>query len=101
MVKDHLHAHVRPHGLGRVLTHMLFDLRPALNRRRRPDVSFVSSAKWPPNRRAPKTAAWAIVPELAVEIVSPTNPATEVIGKVQEYFVAGVKLVWVVYPDQE
>ena len=86
---------------GRVLTHMLFDLRPAVDRQRRPDVSFVSAASCPLSRRAPKTAAWAIVPELAIEIVSPTNPATEVIGKIQEYFTAGVKLVWVIYPDQE
>ena len=101
IVLNYLHAHVRSRGLGRVLTGMMFDLRPAVDRQRRPDVSFVSAASWPLNRRAPKTAAWAIIPELAIEIVSPTNPATEVIGKVQEYFAAGVRLVWVVYPDQE
>ncbi len=38
------------------------------------------------------------MPDLAVEVVSPTNTAVEVIGKVQEYFGAGVRRVWVVYP---
>ncbi len=99
--QNYMHSYVRTRGLGRVVTEMIFDLGPALDRQRRPDVAFVSAASWPLNRRAPKTAAWAIVPELAVEIVSPTNPATAVIGKVLEYFTAGVTLVWVVYPDQE
>ena len=101
VLQDILSPFARSRGLGRVLTEMMFDLSPAVDRQRRPDVSFASAAKWPLSRRAPKTAAWAIVPELAIEIVSPTNPATEVIGKVQEYFTAGVKLVWFVYPDQE
>ena len=101
MVKNHLHAHVGSRGLGRIPTHMLFDLRPAVERQRRPDVSFVSSESWALSRRAPKTAAWAIVPDLAIKVVGPTNPATEVLGKIQEYLTAGVALVWVIYPDQE
>ena len=64
-------------------------------------MAFVSAAKWPLDRRAPKTTAWAVIPELAIEIVSPTNSATEVLGKVQEYVTAGVTLVWIIYPDQE
>ena len=99
--QSYIQAFLKGRKLGRVLTEMIFDLNPAVDRQRRPDVAFVSAASWPLNRRAPKTAAWAIIPELAIEIVSPTNPATDVIGKVLEYFAAGVTLVWVVYPDQE
>ena len=40
------------------------------------------------------------MPDLAVEIISLTNTADEVAGKLEEYYQAGVRLVWVVYPVQ-
>ena len=52
------------------------------------------------NRRIPRTRSWAVVPELAVEVVSPSNTADEVAAKLEEYFEVGVRLVWVVYPRQ-
>jgi Uma2 family endonuclease len=86
--------------LGRVVTEMLFSLRPAVDRERRPDVAFVADERWPIGRRAPRGRAWAVVPDLAIEIISPGNEATAVMGKIEEYFQAGVRLVWVVYPGQ-
>jgi Uma2 family endonuclease len=41
---------------------------------------------------------WNIAPDLAVEIVSPSETADEVRDKVRDYLVAGTPLVWVVYP---
>ena len=38
-------------------------------------------------------------PDLAVEVVSPTDAAAEVQRKVREYFDAGAQQAWVVYPD--
>jgi Uma2 family endonuclease len=38
-------------------------------------------------------------PDLAVEIVSPSNKAGEIQEKVSEYLAAGARLVWVVYPQ--
>ncbi len=87
-----------PLGLGRSFGEMIFDLRPAVDCQRRPDAAYISADRWPLHARAPRTAAWAIIPDLAIEVVSPTNTATEVLTKVDEYFRAGVKLVWVVYP---
>ena len=40
-----------------------------------------------------------MVPDLAVEVVSESNSAQEVIQKVVEYLSGGSCLVWVVYPD--
>ena len=40
------------------------------------------------------------MPELAVEVVSPTNTADEIAEKLEEYFQVGVQRVWVVYPRQ-
>ena len=42
--------------------------------------------------------AWDVVPDLVVEVVSPTDKADDLLEKVEEYFLAGVVQVWVVYP---
>ncbi|MFI5458264.1 MAG: Uma2 family endonuclease [Isosphaerales bacterium] len=86
--------------IGRAVIEMIFDLRPHVNRERRPDVAFVSFERWARDRRIPRARSWAVVPELAVEIVSLTNTADGVADKLEEYYKAGVRLVWVVYPGQ-
>ncbi len=85
--------------LGRAAAEMLFTLDAQLNLRRRPDVAFVSYQRWPRHRQVPESASWDVVPELAVEVISPNDLFEEVVGKVQEYFQAGVLLVWVVIPS--
>jgi Uma2 family endonuclease len=92
---------VRAHRLGRVLGEMIFRIDQAKDLQRRPDVAFVSHARWPVHRKAPMVAVWDMVPDLAVEVVSPSNTANHVQGKVHEYFEAGVDRVWVVYPVQK
>jgi Uma2 family endonuclease len=87
----------RKQKLGRAFEEMLFELGPDLQRR--PDVAFVGYPKWPRGRRVPRVAAWAIVPDLAVEVVSTSNTHAEIGIKVLEYFAAGVQLVWVIAPD--
>jgi len=86
--------------LGRVVPEMIFDLRPLVARERRPDVAFVSFERWARDRRIPRARSWAVVPDLAVEVISLTNTADDVAEKLEEYFKAGVRLVWVVYPGQ-
>ena len=94
----HLGHSARANGLGKTEVEMLFRLDAAGDRRRRPDVAFVSYQRWPRGRRAAPNDAWDVVPDLAVEVISPGNTAPEVLIKVREYFQAGVRLVWVVYP---
>ena len=48
----------------------------------------------------PSARSWAVIPDLAVEIISRTNTADEVAEKLEEYFKVGVRQVWVVYPRQ-
>jgi Uma2 family endonuclease len=86
-------------NLGQVFSEVLFDLRPAVDRSRRPDLAFVSAKKWPINRRGPEAESWSIIPNLAIEVISPSNPAAGVLEKVREYLQAGVQLVWVIYPS--
>src|SRR5262245_37138197 len=99
LLHEYLAPFVREHQLGKVVVEVLFLINSATNLQRRPDVAFVSDARWPRKRHAPNDAVWNVVPDLAIEIVSPTNTAAEVTAKVEEYFQAGVQRVWVVYPD--
>ena len=90
------------HGLGTVVSEGLFILDPVKNLRRRPDVAFVSAANWPLDRPLPETGDWEMVPDLAVEVVSPNDVFQDVLSKMREYFRLGVKQVWIVLPvDRE
>jgi Uma2 family endonuclease len=91
--------YARSMQLGQVFSEVLFDLRPLVDGSRRPDLAFLSAAKWPLNRRGPEAESWPIIPDLAIEIVSPTNYAAKLLDKVREYEQAGVGLVWVIYPS--
>ena len=96
----YLETFARQHQLGRAVQEMLFDLT-TVQRKRRPDVAFVSYDRWPRQRRVPRTEAWEVVPNLVVEVVSPTDRVDDVVDKVAEYFRAGVECVWVSLPSQE
>ncbi len=86
--------------LGRTVTEMLFHLPAPIDRDRRPDVAFVSYQRWAKNRQIPGTGnAWDVVPNLATEVVSPTDKVDDLEEKIAEYFQAGVQLVWVVFPQ--
>jgi Uma2 family endonuclease len=90
-------------GLGVVVCETLFRLPLAedSHRNRRPDLAFVSYERWPRNKpESIRDNAWDVVPDLAVEIVSPHDAAEEMLEKIGEYFDAGVKQVWVVYPSR-
>jgi Uma2 family endonuclease len=85
-------------GVGRVLMETLHWINESGDLKRRPDDSFVSYSRWPKDRPITDEEAWEVVPELAVEVVSPSDKADDLLEKVEEYFAAGVLQVWVVYP---
>ena len=62
-----------------------------------PDVSFISWKRWP-RTRLPRRPVPALVPDLAVEVLSETNTRREMEDKLHRYFEAGVRLVWYVDP---
>lgn len=90
-----------PAELGEAYAEVMFRLPLAADRSRKPDVAFVPYSRWPRRRPLPRTAAWEVLPDLCVEVISPTDRAEAVRGKTDEYFRAGVRLVWVVYPNLE
>jgi Uma2 family endonuclease len=62
-----------------------------------PDVSFISWDRLP-GRMIPSEPILGLAPDLAVEVLSPSNAKREMDLKVREYFLAGVRLVWLVDP---
>ena len=62
---------------------------------RAPDIAFVSAERVPSE---PMPGFFPGAPDLAVEVLSPSDRASEVLGKVQEWLGAGCRLVWVVDP---
>jgi len=87
--------------LGEACAEILFKLPLKKDRNRKPDVAFVSYSRWPKGKPLPSTNVWNVLPDLCVEVVSPNDLADEIETKINEYFEAGVRLVWVVYPRQE
>ena len=88
-------------GIGFAYPEMLFLLDPARKLKRRPDVAFVSFERWPADRPASMEEAWDVIPDLAIEIVSKSNTASEMVLKVRDYFGSGVRQVWIVYPVEQ
>ncbi len=64
-----------------------------------PDVAFYSWDHFP-NKILPMGQILDFVPDLAVEIWSPTNTTKEMDRKRGEYFAGGAKLIWEVFPKQ-
>jgi len=93
----HLASFVAAHGLGRAYVELGYEL-PGGGPRRKPDVSFLSEGRWPRSRPFPPGDFVPVVPELAVEIVSPHELASVMFSKVEQYFRAGVSAVWLVVP---
>ncbi len=87
-----LNNHVRQFQLGRVVTaETTFQIGQS---GRKPDVAFISKERIPQDARQ----ASPVPPDLAVEVVSPTDTVYDVCEKVLEYLDAGVRIVWVIEP---
>lgn len=95
-VATHLGDFVDTHQLGEVVGASTgFRLFPVTLRA--VDAAFISNEKLVQVSDPDKFAPFA--PDLAVEVVSPTDSATEVRQKVRHYLQAGTALVWVIYPE--
>ncbi len=62
---------------------------------RAPDVGFVCAERVP---ATPTAGFFDGAPDLAVEVLSPSDRASEVLAKVQDWLGAGCRIVWVVDP---
>jgi Uma2 family endonuclease len=60
----------------------------------KPDVSFVAAGRFTSFPRH-----FDFAPDLAVEVISPSNTASEMLYKVDTYLQYGTRLVWIVDPE--
>lgn len=88
----YLDAYIHVHQLGRLYTaETTFQLD---DRMVKPDIAFVSTDRLPENREK----ASPVPPDLAVEVVSPSDKHYDVTEKALAYLKAGTHLVWVIEP---
>jgi Uma2 family endonuclease len=68
--------------------------------RRRPDTVRAPDASFVRKERVPATGDperyWPFAPDLAVEVLSPSERTADVQAKLADYFDAGTQLVWVI-----
>ena len=103
-VSGELFARLRSYGrrkrTGTALAHETgFQIWPTHPKRyRKPDGAFVSIDKISAETIPLKFVN--VVPELVVEVISPSDRVEDVEGKLGEYRDAGIPLIWVIYPRQ-
>ncbi len=83
---------------GDVLSEQTFQCFEADNgdRVRRPDVAFIAAGRLPSDVNE---GHLYIKPDIAVEVVSPSDKIYELDEKLEDYRSAGVTLVWVINPN--
>lgn len=85
---------VEKHKIGWVGTETGFVLSHNPDVVRASDIHFLTN-----KRERPRSGFYEGAPDLAAEILSPSDKASEVLGKVKEYLSAGTRLVWVLDPQ--
>jgi Uma2 family endonuclease len=91
---SYLRQFVKPLKLGFVMGEQgMLKLRPGLVRI--PDVSFVHRDQFP-DKKMPDMAILDRYPDLAIEVLSPSNTDEEMEEKIEDYFSNGTRLVWIV-----
>ena len=92
-------GHVLPRGLGRVypgdITFVLEGTPERIETRRRSDVSFVRADRVITSEQ---DNVYFHAPDLAIEIISPSETAEDMQHKLNDYLRAGVSQVWQIFP---
>jgi Uma2 family endonuclease len=93
-----IQTHVDSHRLGVVFAADTgFKLASNPDTVRAPDVSYVARERIP--RGGIPKAYWPGAPDLAVEVLSPTDVRPEIDRKIDDYLQSGVREVWFVEPS--
>lgn len=88
-------SYIDQHPVGRVVTEAGFLLSRNPLTLRGPDVAFIRAERVPAEKNK---SFFDGAPDLAIEVVSPSNRGSELLQKVGEFLSAGSQFVWVVYP---
>ncbi len=90
-----LQSYLRKQGKARAFAEAGYVLSRGPLTIRQPDVSVLSKARIESTDRE---GYFEGAPELAVEVVSPTDSAEDLQVKVDQYLQAGARQVWILYP---
>jgi Uma2 family endonuclease len=88
-------AYLAQNPIGEILTSdNLFVLGPTT--KRAPDLAFLTNERMKQIQPGKDVEG---APDLAIEVLSPSDKAAAIRRKVKQYFAAGSKAVWLVYPQ--
>lgn len=93
-----LGSFVEEKGLGLVFVDTAFTLSTRERIVRVPDVAYVSAERIPEEGLGDRF--WEVAPDLAVEVVSPSNRVSEMQQKGLDYLDAGSRMIWIVDPAE-
>ncbi|HEV2108503.1 MAG TPA: Uma2 family endonuclease [Thermomicrobiales bacterium] len=94
-----LDTYVDAHDLGAVVDNGGFKLQGEPDVVLAPDVAFVQADRIPP---APETIGYPeIPPDLAVDVMSPSDEPADIEAKIRRYLRAGVRAVWLLDPARK
>jgi len=93
-IGSRLFVFVQQHGLGYVAVEVRHQLPGEVHNARIPDISFIAGTDRVPVR----TGAVPRMPDLAVEVQSPSQSDHLMIEKATYYLANGARMVWLVYP---
>lgn len=89
-----LASHVEDHRLGYVFAGSGFELLELPRTVRAPDIAFVRADRLPADGLGPRFLG--IAPDLAIEVVSPSETPARLREKLDDYRVSKVALVWLI-----
>ncbi|MEN9519322.1 MAG: hypothetical protein RLZZ381_1910 [Cyanobacteriota bacterium] len=69
--------------------------------KRSPDVSWIIKSRWDELSIKQKRKFAPIAPDFVIELLSPNDRLSDVQSKMTEYQACGVKLGWLIYPDEK
>lgn len=90
----------RQHKLGKIFDSSTgFKLSNGATRS--PDLSWIESSRWQAIPKAQQRKFAPIDPDFVIELMSPTDDLDELRNKMNEYINCGVKLGWLICPDEK
>lgn len=93
-----LGSYIRAKSLGKVFgAETGFQLKTDPDTVRAPDFAFIASPRIP--AKLPTSSYWPGAPDLAVEVLSPSDRTGEVDEKITQWLTSGAQAVWVVDPN--
>ena len=69
--------------------------------KRSPDVSWIENSRWRELTTQQQRKFAPIAPDFALELLSPNDRLPDIQAKMKEYQECGVKLGWLIYPDEK